>query len=144
MISYLDEKLVDSIRRHEGLRLHPYTDTRGFITIGYGRNLSTRGIDQEEAEALLEKDLWNAHHDAMSVFGESLFYAFPEDVQRVLVEMAFQMGRKGLASFRKLRAALLEGDWERAAAEMLDSRWAQQTPSRARELAEMVRRAAKS
>jgi len=58
--------------------------------------------------------------------------------QAVLVDMAFNLGRAGLASFQKMRAALALGDFERAAAEMLDSLWARQVGRRARELAEMM------
>ena len=125
------------VKRHEGLRLKPYKDTVGKLTIGYGRNLEDVGITLEEAELMLEHDLDRALKDAREVIAG--FDELDEVRQAVLVDMAFNLGRAGLAGFRNMRAALALGDFERAADEMLDSLWARQVGRRAQELADMMR-----
>jgi len=130
-------RIKQMLKRHEGLRLKPYRDTVGKLTIGYGRNLEDDGISLEEAELMLENDLDRAVKAARDVVAG--FDELDEVRQAVLVDMAFNLGRAGLASFQKMRAALALGDFERAAAEMLDSLWARQVGRRARELAEMMR-----
>jgi len=125
------------VKRHEGLRLKPYKDTVGKLTIGYGRNLEDVGITLEEAELMLEHDLDRALKDAREVIAG--FDELDEVRQAVLVDMAFNLGRAGLAGFRNMRAALALGDFERAASEMLDSLWARQVGRRAQELADMMR-----
>ena len=125
------------IKRHEGLRLKPYRDTVGKLTIGYGRNLEDVGISLEEAELMLEHDLDRAIQAAREVIPG--FDELDEVRQAVLVDMAFNLGRAGLGGFRRCRAALALGDFERAASEMLDSLWARQVGRRAEELAEMMR-----
>jgi lysozyme len=57
----------------------------------------------------------------------------------VLVEMIFNMGVKGLMSFRRMLAALGRADYQEAAREMLNSRWAEQVGARAVELANIMR-----
>ena len=56
------EALIDSIKRHEGLRLFPYNDTTGHLSIGYGRNLTSNGISTQEAEIMLKSDIGAARH----------------------------------------------------------------------------------
>ncbi len=128
--------LFDSIRRHEGLRLQPYRDTRGKLTIGYGRCLDTKGITAEEAEYLLGHDIADAEREARAVvetFGE-----LTPARQAVLVEMAFNLGGNGLGKFTRMLTCISIHDWEGWAAEMLDSQWARQVGARADELAAQV------
>uniref|UniRef100_A0A7V2F643 Lysozyme n=1 Tax=Rhodothermus marinus TaxID=29549 RepID=A0A7V2F643_RHOMR len=131
------ERLRRMLIVHEGLRLKPYRDAVGKLTIGYGRNLEDVGISLEEAELMLEHDLDRAIQAAKEVVPG--FDVLDEVRQAVLVNMAFNIGRAGLASFKRMRAALALGDFERAASEMLDSLWARQVGRRAQELAEMMR-----
>ena len=56
-MAYRMESMIGMLKRHEGLRLKPYQDTIGKLTIGYGRNLDDRGISKEEAEYLLRNDI---------------------------------------------------------------------------------------
>lgn len=125
--------------RHEGLRLHPYQDHLGYWTIGVGRLIDARkggGISQDEAMMLLENDI--------DKYESALIGSFPivkmlDSVRyHVLLNMAFQMGIGGLAGFRRMWQAIANRDYQRAAEEMLDSRWHQQTPARAEELSEMM------
>lgn len=134
--SPVKEILLPQLKRHEGLCLKPYHCTENKLTIGYGRNLEDRGITNDEADYLLSNDL-----DAVLKQLEELpIYQQQSDERKaVLANMCFQLGYKGLMKFRKMWAALGRFDFDVAATEMLDSRWARQTPERARELSESMR-----
>lgn len=129
----LEEQLI----MHEGLRLKPYRDTMGKLTIGVGRNLIDVGISHDEAMMLL-------HHDV-----QRLRAALPRRIavweqlsplrQRVLLDMAFNLGLRALMQFTQMLAALQRQDFERAAQEMLCSQWAHQVGERARRLARWMR-----
>lgn len=121
----------------EGLSLKPYRDHLGILTIGVGRNLDHRGISREEALFMLRRDCAEAEASARHLVAE--FEALSPARKTVLVSMVFQLGPRGVAGFRRMLAALNEGDYEQAAKEMLASRWAEQTPRRARLQAEMMR-----
>lgn len=130
-------ELRAQIAKEEGLRLTAYRDQRGYLTIGYGHNLDTKGISQRAAEVLFEDDV----ADAEAAVGARLPWARHLDPPRwaVLTSMAFQMGIGGLLGFVKALVAIERGEWEEGAREMLDSRWAQQTPARAQRLAQQMR-----
>jgi len=125
------------IRRDEGLRLKPYKDSVGKLSIGYGRNLDDIGITEEEAEILLAHDLYNA----MQGLDHALPWWRNLDAlkQRGLWNMAFNLGVPRLLKFKKMLAALQRGDWSAAADEALDSRWATQVGDRAKRIAELFR-----
>lgn len=122
--------------RQEGLRLKPYVDSVGKITIGVGRNLTDTGILESEAYILLDNDILAATNEAQSF----PFFAKLDSVrQDVLVDLVFNMGLPRVRGFVKMLAALADGDWEEAAAQMRDSKWATQVGNRALELAQMIR-----
>lgn len=129
--------LRQQLIRHEGLRLKPYTDTVGKLTIGVGRNLTDVGISREEAYLLLEHDIQRTIDDVSS----SLPWVNSLDPvrQRVLLDMAFNLGIDKLLKFQKTLSAALAGNYELAANQMLASRWADQVGDRARTLAQMMR-----
>ncbi len=121
------------IKRDEGLRLDPYFDTVGKLTIGYGRNLSDTGISQAEAELMLDHDLDACTADLLHTFP---FVADLDPVrQGILMQMCFQMGIGKLTLFTKMWTALQGQDYARAAEEMMQSRWSDQTGARATRLA---------
>jgi len=130
------EKLRDRIIAHEGFKLMPYRDQLGFITIGIGRCLDKKGISKEEAFYLFTNDV----NDAVSDVSKYIkFYNNLDDSrQEVLVEMRFQMGIAGLLGFKEFLSHLKKGDYKRASEEMLNSKWAKQTPIRAKELSEII------
>lgn len=132
-----EARAVRLIQRHEGLRLKPYRDTVGKLTIGYGRNLIDRGITQAEAECLLRNDL----RDVTAGLDRVLPWWRGLDVVRraVLVDMGFNLGVGGLAKFTNTLAAVQARDWEGAARGMLASKWAKQVGARAVRLAVMMR-----
>lgn len=133
----MDRQLLKTqLERHEGLRLKPYRDTVGKLTIGYGRNLDDVGIAPEEAELMLDNDIDAAlkHLHTVDEFNE-----LDPVRQTVIANMAFNMGFSGVMGFRNMWAAISRQDWDRAASEMLDSRWSRQVGMRAVELSEIMR-----
>lgn len=130
------ERVAARIRRYEGLSYLPYKCPTGHLTIGYGHNLE-HGISLEAAELLLRQDLEIAEKQVKNVFAwwpkltEARFY--------VLVDMCYNVGISRLVGFKKMLAAVEAGDYQTAAKEMLDSRWADQVGRRARELAKIMK-----
>ncbi|MBE0370295.1 glycoside hydrolase family protein [Pseudoalteromonas sp. MMG013] len=121
---------------HEGLVCKPYKCTAGKLTIGVGRNLQERGITEQEAEYLLDNDI-------TMVLGQvskqlPVFNQLSEVRKLVLLNMAFNLGIQGLKRFKKMLAALCVEEFNLAAQEMLDSKWAEQVGYRAKELADMM------
>lgn len=147
-------RLIASVRRHEGYRAEPYRDTLNNWTIATGHlihNLELSALecrtvgdlldwlcDTARHEAWLDSDLRRAESDARRYLGDDAFNELSDVRQEVLVEMAFQLGGVGLSKFQKLRAAILAQRWIAAESEMLASRWAEQTPTRARTLAGLM------
>ena len=129
--------LRQEIMLHEGLRLKPYTDTVGKLSIGYGRNLNDTGITKLEAEVLLDHDLAQAEIDCRRSF--SWFPTLSDTRQRVLVNMCFNLGLPKLKTFTRMLAAIADDDYVTASVEMLQSKWAQQVKGRASVLAKMMR-----
>jgi len=134
------KKLKEMLIRHEGLRLKPYRDSRGKLTIGIGRNLDDVGITKDEALYMLKNDIVRATrvvNCCCEKYGINPI-TLPEDVQLVLTDMAFNMGY-ALEGFKRMFACIKKGDYEGAARELLGSRYAKQVGKRAQELAEMLR-----
>lgn len=133
----MKQKWIDQTKLFEGLSLRMYKCPTGHWTIGYGHNLEANGITLELAEEMLKTDLAYAR---MEVGSKILCSSkLNEARQYVLVDMCFNMGILKLLTFKKMLAALQEGYYERAASEMLDSKWAQQVGRRAQKLAEIMR-----
>lgn len=128
------------LERDEGLRLTPYVDTVGKVTIGIGRNLDDTGISPLEARFLLENDIDRAVRDLAAAFP---WFATLDPVrQAVLVNMCVNMGigneTRGLRSFRHTLAAIARGDYDDAAQRMLASKWRRQVGKRAERLAQQM------
>lgn len=130
------EALKAELERDEGVRLSPYLDTVGKITIGVGRNLDDVGISRDEARYLLDSDIARtvAALDAALPWWSSL----DEVRQRVVVNMAFNLGVPGLCEFHHTLADMQAGNYVGAAAAMLASKWAGQVGARAQRLAKMM------
>jgi len=136
------ENLTQRIARHEGLRLHPYKCPANKLTIGYGRNLEDRGITKDEAMYLLQNDLLrikNGLSNQLDLYHHIVFHRLEKNVQEVLIEMAYQIGIYGLLKFKKMLNAVFLRKFDLAAKEMLDSKWAKQTPRRAKELSNIMK-----
>ena len=153
-MKYIRTHLIKKLIEHEGLRLEVYQDTLGIDTIGVGRNLEDRGITQEELDTMdipnietvyqygiTEVDAAFLLENDVQIVEEELLRTHPcvdslDSVrQLVLVDMAFNMGVPRLCKFKKMWAAVHEGDFPTASREMLDSRWAVQVKGRSHKLA---------
>ena len=144
------DRLVASIKRHEGYRKEPYRDTNGYWTIGYGHLIEELDLDYNDANlgALLNRISAKSVHDnwLLKDVEEAIqrakrylhaFETLSDLRQEVLVEMAFQLGNN-LFQFRRLREAIDRKAWKAARTEMLDSKWAREdSPKRAKKLADM-------
>ena len=122
------DKVKEMLVRHEGTMCTLYQCTEDKWTIGVGRNLSDRGITEEEAMYLLDNDI-------KRVIGQldqywTVWRSFPEKAQLCCVDMSFQMGIKGFMGFRRTRALMEMGMWLQASEELLDSRYHVQLPNR--------------
>lgn len=129
--------LVTMLTRHEGLRLKPYKDSVGKLTIGVGRNLDDVGISNDEARLLLTNDIirTQADLDRLLPWWNNL-----DGIRRaVLTDMGFNMGVAGLCTFTQTLDAVQNGRYVEAADHMLHSKWAAQVGPRATELAAMMR-----
>lgn len=126
------------LKMHEGFRSKPYQDTVGKLTIGYGRNLEDVGIEMAEAEVLLKNDVDRALKVIHKCITKKTYSNLDLVRQTVLLNMAFNLGYK-LRGFKKMIAALKEGDYNTASVEMLDSKWAGQVKMRAKTLAKMMK-----
>ena len=130
-------RLHEMLIRHEGLRLKPYNDTVGKLTIGVGRNLDDVGITREEALMLLDNDIAKVRREVNRAFPR--FAQLNPVRKNVVLNMVFNIGLPRFRQFKKTIAAIKAKDWEEAASQMLDSRWARQVGRRARELAAMMK-----
>lgn len=133
----MDRRVSDLVRLHEGLRLKPYIDTVGKLTIGVGRNLSDRGITEDEAALLLANDLAEAWQGLLT---RAPWVKDMDPVrQAVLVDMVFNLGLDGFLKFRRTLDSVKAKRYVDAARQMLESRWAGQVGTRATRLAQMMR-----
>ena len=130
-------KLAAELTRDEDERLRMYIDTVGKATIGVGRNLTDKGIRKDDSALMLSNDIaettaslnqrlpwWNTLTDAR---------------QRVLANMAFNMGMGGLLGFKNTLELVRTGKYSAAADAMLQSKWATQVGQRAVRLSDMMR-----
>lgn len=150
----IDEfEAVQRLSLHEGIRLQPYRCSRGYLTIGVGRNLETNPLSREEIKVLGRRDL------SSGITRQEAFFLLRGDIRRtlencrknipffdnldderqyVLVDMAFNLGISGLLKFKKMLTFIGVGNYRQAAAELLSSRYASQVRIRAERLAQTL------
>jgi lysozyme len=130
-------QLVDQLIRHEGMELKPYKCTSDKLTIGIGRNLEDVGISEEEAKTLLMNDLArvDAQLEQMMPWSQELDAVRYEG----LMNFVFNVGIGTASKFVNAMGQLKDGNYDMAATELLDSRWAKQVGQRAVEVAEQIR-----
>jgi len=133
------QNIIADLKQDEGFRGMPYRDTRGFWTIGYGTKLP---IDEREAQLLLEKRL----NDTIVELRERLdfFDELPEEAKEIVLNMAYNLGVPKFMHFKRMIAALREGNFKKAAYEMRDSLWYRQVKDRARRLVYRMERLSES
>jgi len=134
------EQTKAEIKKEEGFRMETYKCTEGYLTGGYGHKMLEGEIpptDMAGWNKLFERDFARAVSGA-----EDLLMISPnvdDTARHIVVEMCYQMGSYGVSKFHGMLSALQESDYVTASKEMLDSRWAKQTPKRAMRMAERMR-----
>lgn len=128
--------LTEQLRRDEGTESCAYQDSLGYWTIGVGRLIDARkggGLSNDEIDYLLDNDIKAKTAEVLRALPWAARLSEPR--RAVLVNMAFQLGTKGLLAFRRTLGSVEDGHYGEAALGMLDSTWAKQTPARAMRLA---------
>ena len=139
------ERLLESVKKHEGYRNKVYLDTLGKRTVGVG-HLCVEDFWEDDKEYeekflmdILLDDLQNAIKGARELKEEHDCIDIDEIAQEIIVEMVFQLGKNGVSKFRNMWKALSEKNYIGASYEMLDSKWAKQTPNRAKSMADQMK-----
>ena len=139
------DRLLESVKKHEGYRNKVYLDTLGKRTVGVG-HLCVEDFWEDDKEyeekflmTILEHDLSSAIKGANDLMAEHGCMDINEKAHELIIEMVFQLGKTGVSKFRNMWKALSALDYSTAAEQMLDSRWAKQTPNRANGMADIMR-----
>ena len=139
------ERLMESVKKHEGYRNKVYLDTLGKRTVGVG-HLCVEDFWEDDKEyeekflmEILAEDLQNAIKGARELKEEHSCTDIDEIAQEIIVEMVFQLGKNGVSKFKNMWKALSEHNYTGASYEILDSKWAKQTPNRAKSMAELMK-----
>ena len=139
------DRLLASVKKHEGYRNKVYLDTLGKRTVGVG-HLCVEDFWEDDKEyeekflmTILEHDLSDAIKGANDLMAENGCMDMNEKAHELIIEMVFQLGKTGVSKFRNMWKALSALDYSTAAEQMLDSRWAKQTPNRANGMADIMR-----
>ncbi|QKF72963.1 putative phage-related lysozyme [Aliarcobacter faecis] len=142
----------------EGFNKTVYKSPEGFDTIGYGRNIEVNPLTQDELKSIgattstsktsyqlseeiaktwLKKELERVKN---SLSKELQFFDKLDDVrQAILIDMAYNMGIKGLLSFKNTLKLINDGNYVEASKNMEQSNWYKQVKIRARKLCEAMK-----
>jgi len=123
------DKVKEMLIRHEGVMCTLYQCSEDKWTIGVGRNLTDRGITEDEVMYMLDNDIKRVMNQLDEYW--TVWRSFEKRGQMVCLDMCFQMGIKGFMGFRRTRALMEMGMWLEASEELLDSKYAIQTANRA-------------
>ena len=138
------DRLYEQLKIDEGVKYEIYKDHLGYETFGIG-HLVVEGdpewgqavgtpVSEDRVKRCFEIDVQTAVMECYALYNESYFEDFPDEVQEILVNMMFNMGRPRLSQFKKMNAALKKDDFKEAAKEGRDSRWYRQVTNRAERL----------
>lgn len=139
-MSYSRPALIAELRRDEGVVPHAYQDHLGYWTIGVGRLIDKRRggrLSDDEIDYLLQNDI--ARFEAELDEALPWWRTLDPVRQRVILNMAFNLGVQGLLGFKNTLAAIQQKRWSDASKGMLASKWAKQVGLRADRLAKMIR-----
>ena len=132
-------KLIEQLKRHEGVRTNAYQCTANMTTVGVGRNIDEDGglgLSVDEIEFLLENDIKRCKQELITLPWFSQIDSVRQDA---LINMCFNLGMTRLLGFKNALTAMSVGDYDTAADEFMDSRWAKQVGRRAEEVCTMIR-----
>mgnify|MGYP003631888368 FL=1 len=138
---YNTDQIAKALRQEEGYRRFAYQDSVGFATIAIGRCIAEGhgyGIDEDEAMWLLGRDIDRVAKDCEGAF--NFWGDVSNNIRETLIMLVFQMGLAGVQRFAKMLRAIENEDWAEASNQLLDSRFAAQTPARAKRMAKRLAR----
>lgn len=132
------DKAIYQLRIDEGFRALAYRDSKHLLTIGYGRCLDTnpltdkevaylghdgrdRPITQVQAEILLRADVEDTQAKLQAVL--PWISSLDDTRHAALINLAFNLGVRGLMGFKKTLTLLKGGKYPEAAEEVLNSQW---------------------
>ena len=133
-------KLAKALKQDEGFMPHAYKDSLGYTTIGYGRLIDKQlggGITEDEADFLLENDIMRVEDALDKEF--PWWRKCPENVQRAMANMCFNLGIKKFKGFKNTLALLKAGNYQAAADNAMQSLWAKQVGDRAKRVTDLMR-----
>jgi len=134
----MTERLLEMLKRHEGVRSHVYLCSAGYETIGVGRNISKSGmgLSDDEVDYLLENDIVRVVKELST---EYPWFNSLDDVRKdAMIDISFNLGATRLRGFKRALAAMEVADYKLAAKEFLDSKWSRDVKGRSHELAIMI------
>jgi len=129
--------IIEQLKIHEGYKPKVYKCTAGVDTIGIGFAIKDLELSEDVCELILKEKLQALEERFEDKF--DWFKTSPIEVRNVMLNMAYQLGFRGFCKFKKTLSYLENAEWESASKEMLDSKWAKQTPNRANELSEIIK-----
>lgn len=142
-------QIIPILNFEEGFRARPYIDSEGYPTVGTGFLIGPKGAAISNYTFSLSKnvsDVWLqelvdakfAEMKSNPAIYSALKQCNPARSD-VLQSMAYQLGTQGLAGFKNTLQMISVGNFTGAAAGMMNSLWAKQTPKRALRHADMMR-----
>jgi len=145
----LIEQIKEDLVRHEGYVTEIYLDSENLPTFGIGHLVTENDMEHTwpVGTPVTDERILQVFHDdcnAACTDASALFLNFsshPEDVQRVLVNMAFNLGRSRLGKFKNMIRYVNEGNYLMAANEMVNSKWYNQVGRRSQELVDIMKEA---
>ena len=141
------DKLRKQLEIDEGVKYEIYLDHLGYPTFGIGHlvvpddkeyreDVGTR-VSEERVRECFDKDVESVLRDCTLLYKD--FDELPEEVQQIIANMMFNMGYTRLSKFKGMKRGVDARDWNKAADEMVDSRWYKQVTNRANRLVERMR-----
>ena len=142
------DKIYEQLKIDEGVVYKIYHDHLGYPTFGVGHLILVQDpeykqsletpVSEERVREVFEKDLDISIDECKALF-KNQWETYPGELQEVLVNMMFNLGRPRLGKFKKFIKAINNSDWKTASIEMMDSRWADQVGPRAKRLRDRVK-----
>ena len=141
------DQLREEIAADEGCKYEIYLDHLGLPSFGIGGLIKEHDpecgqpvgtpVSEERVRQRFALDIAITMEDCQRLFAD--FKKLPDEAQLVIANMCFNLGYPRLSKFKNFRAAVEARDWQKAADEMVDSRWHDQVPNRAKRLVKRIR-----
>lgn len=144
-------EIAERLEFHEGRRSNAYYCTGGYLTQGIGHNLEKNPLTQEQKSKIKNLEHWTDEEINIILMDDVNqckllmsnmirgFDDFDDERQYALIDMCFQLGASGVSKFKNMLSAMRAKDWDKASLECLNSKYAKQTPDRAKRIANLIK-----